>query len=130
MQGYLKTNVLKIQDNSLKSSSTIIYSYFLLSLVSELRKKHDPLICRMGETTTGHRSTGGCINAVRRRHDTHRVGCADGRDWKSCTTVFHFEDTRAYLSVDTARVTAIRHAYDEASKLDSWQSQRIIWSFN
>lgn len=78
MQGYLKTNVLKIIHLNLPPQ--IIYSYFLLSFVSELRKKHDPLISRMGETTTGHRSTGGCINAVRRRHDTHRVGCADGRD--------------------------------------------------
>lgn len=81
------------------------------------------------DTTGRERSTG--INAVRRRHDTRRVGCADGRDWKSVRYGCSISRTHTclFIGTDTLRVTAVRHAYDGSlsSKLNSSQSQRIIW---
>lgn len=80
------------------------------------------------DTTDRERSTG--INAVRRRHDTRRVGCADVVIESRALRLFHFEDAHVLvIGTDTLRVTAVRHAYDGSLsfKLNSSQSQRIIW---
>lgn len=80
------------------------------------------------DTTGRERSTG--INAVRRRHDTRRVGCADVVIESRALRLFHFED---------AHVLVYRYRYITSyscsscvwrglsSKLNSSQSQRIIW---